>query len=1450
MKALQIQAPENYREEISESIEDLSEISSQFCANDFDKRQILDAYRSRLQQMDAILSETEYTGLLDLIKIFIEGVEALVESGRELNNGECRFLLQFPNHLIEYFSLPLSKLPGKLMVRFFKNPEWIRPISDKEEDIIYDQICQQTERVDYLDKKKRGFIDEEIEQKLDEEIINSHQDEEVASADETEEPSSSNNQNEYLEESDLQFTQSDIGLTEIDSSTEEVLDVDEITSNHGSIASELEDASDNAVAIEEFVNNTTVSDEDFSPDTISDAPQFSREISEDDKSEDSDNESSEIDVHDLLGNIDHSNDDELEITTDSADKSAEISLSEFNDSNTEDVLESDEESSDSISVDLSTLINTDATDSVEGDLQSSVDISDDDILKDGGDEATEVDVLDLLGNIDQGNDNSNDNEQETVDESTDEPVEISLGEFKTSGTDNSAKSDEEVSAEISIDLSAFISIDAAEDDLHADNNEDEQVVDIVEANETNHTCDVDEKQQLLIDLVRAELAEVLDDRDTDISTLKNESDQEIRQHLLLNYAEQAENISNAVELIGLEGLSQSSHFISDNLSQLANDADNFNQQQYQLLYDWPEKLFEYLQTINQHVDGEKLVDFLSLEFWPIKLEDEPKAQILKLLNNPVLEEEEKQQRQTIATADDVTLTLPEDVNQELLDGLLQDLPEQTEEFSSAIEHLKISGSKDDIETAQRIAHTLKGAANVVGVRGVASLTHHLEDILEYLSTSNQTPTDELLLVLVNASDCLQGMTESLLGLDAEPEESLEVLQSILDWANRFDNGDVSQPVVSKITEPDVSAVEESINNQVASVESKETNISNESAIEPKSAVEESSNTRQAENVLRIPVSLADEMLRIAGESLISNTQIEDKINNSLKRQESFALQSSHIQQISFDLEYLIDIQGITSAFTSNEQHDDFDALEMDKFHELHSVSRRLVEVSADSLQLSQVLKSELSELKNLVIDQDKLQKTNQELVLRTRMVPVKSIVPRLKRGVRQACRLTGKNVDLHFYDNDTYMDSEVLNEMIEPLMHVLRNAVDHGIEDEAVRKEAGKPLTGSISITSKRNGNTVDIEIKDDGKGLDYEKIIQKASNKGMIAVVNELTDEDVYRLILEPGFSTRDDVTQTSGRGIGLDVVNNKVRTLKGMIAIDSTIERGTVFKITLPISSFSTHSLMVRVRQYVYAISNRGVEEILYPEAGEIREIAGRLYYHIEGESYDATVIDDLLHLGPDRRHIERSERPVVIVKDDAGKRHAVLLQAILDSRDVVVKSTGQYLPEIHGVIGATVLGDGSVAPVIDLPDLFRSNSTGLDLTASQSAHSASTAKSMPYALVVDDSLSARRSLQQFAQDLGMNTREARDGMEAVSLMQSKTPDIVLVDMEMPRMNGLELTAHIRADEKTADIPVIMISSRSSEKHKALAAEKGVNEFIVKPFDEDELAAKIHQLLELKNG
>ena len=955
-------------------------------------------------------------------------------------------------------------------------------------------------------------------------------------------------------------------------------------------------------------------------------------------------------------------------------------------------------------------------------------------------------------------------------------------------------------------------------------------------NDSNSLFFVSDDQRELIDLIIGEIE----------GTIKNETSLNIEdsaaiKSYLTTIVEQLEKISNAIELIGLEGLVHVCSYLSTNLNvQIENNkALTFAQQN--LIENWPMMLMLYLNNIASSNVSDKIINYLTDENWPEPVSGEAKKNLELLLKNPQIADEEKKLRQETASADDMSLALPEDVNPELLEGLLQDLPVQSEEFSSAIQNLTDHKDLSYLEIAQRIAHTLKGAGNVVGVKGIANLTHHLEDILEIQSKANKIPSTLLLSVLTDAADCLETMTEALLGIDEAPDNALSVFQSILDWANKLDVEGATEFIQNDIADEAQTKNEEKhsadLSEGIISQNSQDIDISSKKSI-------------NVENMLRVPASIADDLLRLAGENLISTSQIQEYIKTIQSRHINLKTHNQTLQQLSFDLEHIVDVQGIASNINRQVTDGDFDPLELDQYHELHSMSRRLVEIAADSIELADVLVKDITQLNGLVINQDRLQKENEKLVLKTRMVPTKTITPRLKRGVKQACRLTNKEADIEILDNDTYMDSEILNSLIEPLMHILRNSVDHGIESEEERKQENKSDRGSIKLVFSRKGDHIVIDIKDDGKGLSLNKIRKKAMSMGLVSSQSEITEANLKKYILQPGFSTSTEVSQVSGRGIGLDVVHNKIRELKGSIEISSVEGKGCHFSISLPVSSFSVHSLLVRARNIVYAFSNRGIAEVLYPGLGDIENIGNDKVFKLGDQVYKTTSIEALLKMPEDRRSDEREFRPIILVKDDSGSTTAIQVQELVDSRDVVVKSMGSYIPKIQGVIGATVLGDGSIAPVIDLPELIQSGSGMVDQIIHNISDSEINIESVakpPYVLVVDDSLSARKSLAQFVQDLGLEVRTARDGLEAVTLIDARKPGLVLVDMEMPGMNGLELTSYIRSSDNTRHMPVIMITSRSTDKHRQVAMDKGVDHYMVKPFLEDELASHINTSLKI---
>jgi chemotaxis protein histidine kinase CheA len=941
-----------------------------------------------------------------------------------------------------------------------------------------------------------------------------------------------------------------------------------------------------------------------------------------------------------------------------------------------------------------------------------------------------------------------------------------------------------------------------------------------------------ETHQELLDILCAEIAQIAETAD-EILALATAADSApaARGEALSNYAEHLERLGDASDSIGLTGLQQVCASLQTNLSRLAAQDRPLDAEQRRVVEAWPGLALNYLQALGDPTACAVLVNHLQDAHWLQPLATADAVALTELLVAPklVTETTEAEARPRQAQSADVSLALPADVNQELLDGLLHELPHQAAEFSVIIQRLATGdGHAKDVEVAQRIAHTLKGAGNTVGVRGIATLTHHIEDILQALSKRGALPNRALAETLLNAADCLEAMSEALLGISDPPLQALAVLQEVLDWANRIDR--VGIPTDDEVTSRGVAGPEQR-------AELPET-------VTPMASPPLAASPPEA--TLRIPAHRVDDVLRLVGEGIILTGQIQERVRKTVAQTRAVMGQNRLFQQLTAELEQLVDIRNVSSPLSKSVQRGDFDPLELEQYNELNTVTHRLVEAATDARELSRAIEENLAVLDTLLVDQSRLHRDNQEAVLRTRMVPIQTVAPRLQRSVRQTCRLVDKEVELVVHGADTLMDSNVLSDMVDPLMHILRNAVDHGIELPARRKSLGKPPVGRIELSFGREGNTIAVRCQDDGAGLDLAAIRRTAIACGLLNADQSLADDELARLILLPGFSTRSETTQTSGRGVGMDMVYNRLLDMKGSLRIQTQTGKGCLMELRLPVTLISTHALLVHMGNQMVALSDRGIEQILYSGVGKIQELGKTTTFQIGSDVYELTSLDHLLNLPPDRRTRGHAASPVLLVREEMGVVRAVLVQEVLDSRDLVVKRLGQYLPKLNGVVGATILGDGSVVPVLDLPELLRAPAVSQPArTTTQVAAPVTPSLHRQFMLVVDDSLSARRSLTQFAQDAGYEVRTARDGLEAIEIINGKRPDLVLTDLEMPRMNGLELVAHLRASQITHDLPVIMITSRSTEKHRREAEMVGVNIYLTKPFMEDELLGQIHRLL-----
>ena len=363
--------------------------------------------------------------------------------------------------------------------------------------------------------------------------------------------------------------------------------------------------------------------------------------------------------------------------------------------------------------------------------------------------------------------------------------------------------------------------------------------------------------------------------------------------------------------------------------------------------------------------------------------------------------------------------------------------------------------------------------------------------------------------------------------------------------------------------------------------------------------------------------------------------------------------------------------------------------------------------------MGRAVSDHLGALDEMLLTQERMNRETQEAVMQTRMVPAKSVFSRLQRSMRQTCRLTGKQVELAVAGGDTLMDSEMLNGIVDPLMHLLRNAVDHGIEDTAERRIAGKPEVGEVQIGFQREGSNILIRCSDDGAGIDFAAVRRVAEEKSLLHPGEEANEDALMRILLQPNFSTREKATQTSGRGVGLDVVFTAAAQLGGNLRMESRAGAGCVFELRLPATLMSSHALVVRNGASMVAGTTRAVEQLIGSDEGEIRSLGDAMIFRRGDMVYPAFTMEAVLGQVQERRAAERGARTVILVRTGNGVK-AVLAEGVVSSREIVVKSLGRYVPVVRGIVGATILGDGNVTPVLDLPELLRAAHRGpLDAT-----------------------------------------------------------------------------------------------------------------------------------------
>jgi len=940
--------------------------------------------------------------------------------------------------------------------------------------------------------------------------------------------------------------------------------------------------------------------------------------------------------------------------------------------------------------------------------------------------------------------------------------------------------------------------------------------------------------------MRRELSQTAPDMERWITTLSVAAgDDPSLLQALEEYATQLERIGQTAELIGMPGLGSWCAALNGILPGIAFLESEARAQAAKHLAVWPALVDEYLQTPAALEVSMALAEYLSSPtFGQPADESAERKMLIALTAQPVIPEElmaqlAKAEEAVSVTSADVSLAVSDKVDPEVYNAFIEEAPNNLEEFATLTS--KIATGKADIgdmRSAKRIAHSFKGSANIVGIRGIAALGHHTEDVLEYFEQNPVKPPRALGQALLAASDCLAQMVGFLRGDESAPDNALEVLNEIVAWVNKVKSGEIENMTNDAVVE-------------VAPAQS-----DNDRPDAPAPAPVQDS---EAQATLRVAVNTVDEMYRLIGEMTTKIARLESLVANVTGRAKTLLAHNQVVQQRVVDIEKLVMLRGMSLTPANTEDGESFDPLEMDRYNELHGATRALVEATADAREMTDNLENSVTNLRIEVTQQSHINKELQHQVVSTRLSPVSSLASRLTRNVRQTCVQTGKQATLVISGGDIQVDGDVLNKLADPLLHLLRNAVDHGIELPEERVAAGKQAEGRIDLNFSRQGSGIVVTIRDDGKGLNYEAIRAKAIDRQLIDADKQLTNAELARLILLPGFSTRDEVSEISGRGVGMDVVATRLANIKGTVELSSEPGHGCEIILRFQASLVTQHTLLVEAGKQMFAIPIHYIREAFPGDIGQILQMpaAGKpkdsgdsnWQFTIRDESFQLCDLAPLTGYPSSRPSVARyTAMPKLLIRTADGVM-AVLVDRVVESRSVMVKTMGKYLARVNGVAGVTLMGDGSLVPLLNVPELLVSpvavTAAAADLAATARLHTRRI-------LVVDDSLSVRKGLMQLLQDAAFEVKGAGDGMEAIRVLDSFQPHLVCTDMEMPNMNGLELTQHLRMKETTRNLPVIMITSRSMDKHRDQAMQAGVNIYITKPYTEADLIKHVHGALQ----
>jgi chemosensory pili system protein ChpA (sensor histidine kinase/response regulator) len=823
----------------------------------------------------------------------------------------------------------------------------------------------------------------------------------------------------------------------------------------------------------------------------------------------------------------------------------------------------------------------------------------------------------------------------------------------------------------------------------------------------------------------------------------------------------------------------------------------------------------------------------------------------------------------VAPAISYTDKLPKDgeVPYEVLEFFIPEAEEHLQVVTECLLMLEANSKTEDINRLFRAMHTVKGSAAQVGLHRLSAVAHRVEDLIGELRDGHLRPNADIIDI------CLQ---------------SVDVLKKFLhrQWESDAEMRGAIDPLLARIEElAPAEGIQDTAESSRAGAASDDPR--KELVAEPATTAAPSATQQvlpQAKSV-RISLERLDRMMNAVGELVINRTRMLGRLSELGKLVEILNFSKSRLSGKVGDFQEKHEFNRIRTTLMPGSQPPQKDAfrghfsnmpalrgedwaefsdLEMDRYDDFNILSRSLTEISADITEVLAQLEGFMGRVDSDIDEFTKLAHHLQDEITAARMVPIGNLYTRLSRTVRDASKAAGKPVELLLEGAETELDNNIIQHISDPLIHLVRNAVAHGLESPAARREAGKSEKGRVEVRAYHRGNHIFIEVEDDGRGIDYENVRRHVMESGTLSplAAAELSERELREFLFRPGFTTASSMTALAGRGVGLDVVRANVHALNGEIEVRSELGRGACFTVKVPLTLIISQALFVRCGSAVFALPLAVVEEIRRLKPAEIEDVGGKLLTRVRDVITEVVRLDLQLALPP----LEpiNGYFHMVIVKV-AGKQVGVVVEEVLGKDEIVIKNLGNYLRRVKLFPGTTIAPDGSLILLIDLNRLVSNDTTERNALPSSSpaarvfapgaeavaagnipAEAVDPVESDRVVVVADDSISVRKFVGRMLEKAGYRVRLASDGLEASEIIAEVGCHLVITDLEMPRMNGYELLAHLRQDPMTSRIPVLVVTSRAGAKHRDRAMKEGASGFLTKPVQEDQLISTVQGLVD----